>query len=482
MEEDILFEKLKENVELTRKKILRCLDKTKTQSESKISWNSIWTELQKTDWKVSAEMMQRLKVWYLLREAFSAPKYSKEKLDVKKDDYVIEENRDLSHILPAFMIESLIELEDSDVNPLTELTSNKSLSFQQTKKPKSHVQHDAWRDQVTIRQIGAVPVYNSNEDGQLAGQSMGFSCPHFGNDMPTYLSSNYQSSHTTSYFQSYRGLEIQSNHCPVKIDNSCLAVNLLKADSPCFYPRSHATANHDEWMSEVETNNFSTQRNYGMNFNVPNGYSANNYKFQPELENRNPNYPVVQCRAPSRKYQLRRMYMENNNQRRYHSRRSSSYKQNSFPLNRESQRVEQQFYPPLKETRWNAPKKGKCKVRATHRNQKSKHCNSQKDKPIKHNESIFPPKDYNCEKGDLLVHAIMSSSIKPKDVELALENLGYELRYITKRKCKFPTKCVCSFILSGDKTHILTTRSILINSREVEFVCDEKEITPYLLN
>jgi len=485
MEEDTFFEKLKENVELTRKKILRCMVKTKTQSESKISWNSIWTELQKTDLQVSTEMMQRLKVWYLLREAFSAPQSPKEKLDIKKDDYVTEANRDLSLTLPAFMIESLIEPEDCHLNPLTEITSNKSLSSQQSKKPKSNVQHHAWRDQVTIQKSDVLPLYDSKIDGRRSGQSMSVSCPHFGNDIPTptYISSNYQSSCSTSHFQSNQGHEFQSIHCPGKINNSCPTVNLLKADSPCFYPRSHAISNHHEWISGVETNNFSNQRNYGMKFNVPNGYSANKFKFRPdELENRNPNYQGAHCRAPFRKYQLRRMYIENNNPRRRRSRRSSSYKKNSCPWNRESQKVEQQFYPQLRETRWNAPKKGSCKARANHQRQKSKHYNSLKDNHIKYNESIFPPKDYDCEKGDLLVHAIMSLSIKPKDVELALEDRGYELKYITTRKCKFPNKWVCSLIANGDKTHILTTKSIFINSREVEFVFDEKEITPYLLN
>jgi len=80
------------------------------------------------------------------------------------------------------------------------------------------------------------------------------------------------------------------------------------------------------------------------------------------------------------------------------------------------------------------------------------------------------------------VHAIVSLSVKPKDVRLALKDRGYKLKYITKRKCKFPNKWVCSLIASGDKAHILTTEKILVNSLKVEFVCDEEDITPYLLH
>jgi len=92
----------------------------------------------------------------------------------------------------------------------------------------------------------------------------------------------------------------------------------------------------------------------------------------------------------------------------------------------------------------------------------------------------FPPKDYKYEKGDWVVHAIMSSCSTPEDLKVALRERGYELKHIIKRDCTLPQKWICSLIASADRTHIITSENIWLKGWEVEFVCDEEDIFPFL--
>jgi len=93
----------------------------------------------------------------------------------------------------------------------------------------------------------------------------------------------------------------------------------------------------------------------------------------------------------------------------------------------------------------------------------------------------FPPKDYIYERGDWVVHAIMSSSASPDDLKQTLKDRGYELKYIIKRKCTLPNKWICSLIASADRTHILTSENIWLKGWDVDFVCEEEDISSFLV-
>jgi len=95
--------------------------------------------------------------------------------------------------------------------------------------------------------------------------------------------------------------------------------------------------------------------------------------------------------------------------------------------------------------------------------------------------SSFPPKGYVYEKGDWVVHSIMSSVSTPEDLTVALRERGYELKHIIKRECTLPQKWICSLIASADRTHIITSENIWLKGWEVDFVCDEEDISPFLL-
>jgi len=112
----------------------------------------------------------------------------------------------------------------------------------------------------------------------------------------------------------------------------------------------------------MEKNGFNSSSNYRMKFDLPKRYSANNLEFRPiDLENRNPNSYVAPWRAPSRKYQLRR-YVGDTNLKRGRSRYSYSYKNHFDQLHKKSQKVDQQLYPPLMETKWTGQKKRKMQA------------------------------------------------------------------------------------------------------------------------
>jgi len=93
----------------------------------------------------------------------------------------------------------------------------------------------------------------------------------------------------------------------------------------------------------------------------------------------------------------------------------------------------------------------------------------------------FPPKEYKYERGDWVVHAIMSTSASPNDLKQALKDRGYELKYIIKRGCTLPNKWICSLVASADRTHILTSENIWLKGWEVDFVCNEEDMTSFLL-
>merc|ERR1719320_2250800 len=95
--------------------------------------------------------------------------------------------------------------------------------------------------------------------------------------------------------------------------------------------------------------------------------------------------------------------------------------------------------------------------------------------------SSFPPKGFVYEKGDWIVHSIMSSVSTPEDLKVALNQRGYELKHIIKRECKLPQKWICSLIARADRTHIITSENIWLKGWEVNFVCDEEDISPFLL-
>jgi len=63
----------------------------------------------------------------------------------------------------------------------------------------------------------------------------------------------------------------------------------------------------------------------------------------------------------------------------------------------------------------------------------------------------------------------------------ALKDIGYELKYIIKRECILPNKWICSLVASADRTHILTSENIWLKGWEVDFVCNEEDVTSFLV-
>jgi len=483
-----LFEELKENVELSRRKIRKCMVKTGNQAETKISWNSIWNELQKTDWHASTEVTQRLKVWYLLRETFSAPKSSEPKTNVDKDGGDKQENRDLSHTLPAFMIESLVQPGDRwDEDAATKITSNKPSSDQQGPKLGRWPQQDVIQDLARLRESGVDPTNEYHTEGQPRDWSYNFPVPHqpesigYLSPKPTPLpSSNYQAHYSSSQRQINRRHDIQQKQRAVKREPWGPPVNFPRVDSPPFIPRTREMFTQRNWNNEAEAKEFCSQSNYRAKPGVQRRSKSNHFELRP-LNGENPNAEGVPLRPPSQQYQLRRMPMEKPCVKLGRPRRSSSQKYNLRRLDKENPKGDKPFFTPRSESKPNAPKRWRYRLRAALQKQKKQNQNPQRETRRKPKGPIFPPKDYRHMKGDWVVHALVSLNVQPNHLRLALERRGYELKYITKRKCKLKNKWVCSLIANADRTHVLTSENIWVNSWEVEFVCNEEEIAPYLL-
>jgi len=75
----------------------------------------------------------------------------------------------------------------------------------------------------------------------------------------------------------------------------------------------------------------------------------------------------------------------------------------------------------------------------------------------------------------------MSSFSTREDLKVALRERGYELKHIIKRDCILPQKWICSLVASADRTHIITSENIWLKGWEVQFVCNEEEISPFLV-
>jgi len=486
MEEDTVFELLKENVELARKKIRKCMVETENKAETKISWNAIWNELQKTDWLVSTELTQRLKVWYLLRDP--APKSSEPKTNLVIDSCDKQENRDLSHTLPAFMIESLVQPGDRwDQDAANKITSNKPSSDQQRANLGRQQQQDAVQDFAPPRECGVDPNIEYHTEVQSRDQSFNFPCSPQPERMgylspkPTPLSSsNYQSHYTTCQRQSNRRFDFEPKHRALKKEHWCPPGNFPRVDCPPFIPRSRKMITQRNWNSEAEAKGFSSQSNYRVKPSVPRRSSSNHFELRP-VNMENPNAEGVPWRPPSQQWQLRRMPVDKPALKPGRPRRSSSQKYNLRRMDKDNHKGDKPFFTPRAEPKPNASKKWKYKLRAAFQKQKKQHPNRQRDGRGKPKGPIFPPRDYSYQNGDWVVHAIVSLSVKPTDIRLALEKRGYELKYITKRKCKIKDKWVCSLIANADRTHVLTSENIWVNSWEVEFVCKEEEIAKFLL-
>jgi len=506
-----LFEELKENVELSRKKIRKCMVMTGKETD-KISWNSIWNELQKTDWHASTELTQRLKVWYLLRETFSTPNSSEPKKNVDKDCGDKQENRDLSHTLPAFMIESLVQPGDCwDEDAATNIILNKPSIDQQGPELGGWQQQDAIQDLSILQDSGV----DSTNEYLTKGQSKdlmysSFPVPHqperisgYMNPQPNPLDSlNYQAQYSLSQRQSKQRHDIQQKQRSVKKEHryspadflreekkrpehkpnrkSRYSADFFSVDSPPFIPRAHKMVTQRNWQFEAEAKGFNRQSNYRVKPGVPRRSKSNHFHLRP-LRGENTNAEKVPWRPPPQDC-LRRMPMEKSYVKPGRSMRSSPQKYNLRRLDMENPKSEKPAFTPRNESKTNAPKRWRYRLRAALQKQKKQHYNAQRETSGRAKGPIFPPRHYRRVKGDWVVHAIVSLSVQPNDLRLALEKRGYELKYITKRKCKLKDKWFCSLIANADRTHVLTSENIWVNSWEVVFVCNKEEIARFLLN
>jgi len=455
MEEDIQFAKLKECVEHSRKKIRQCMVK-KNHADERISWNSIWNELQKNDWQVSKEMKQRLQFWYGLTGPFSTPRPKiREKFNVNVAE---DEDRELSHTLPSFMIDGWPEeMEKQDVAART--TSSVLYAPQADFFGKTIQQQDVVQNQLSLEvsawslggvaapiSVAAVPAGGCHAENWLVTREESFSnhpsswsparlarINEFVPKMTPAAATRSAMLQTIVIPNRRLGLqhEIQSKST-VKIEPWCLP---LASTSFSMLPHeTNSQQNTENWRREqVDTKSF---RSYQIKPGVP--------------------------RRSSPDYQ------------------SSSRQIVDSQLLAETVNTDQQYTPPSlkKNTLWRE-KRVILKTEYKKKNVPSSSLKS--NRKTKDFTLTFPPGNYVRKRGDWIVHAIVSICAQPDDLRLALEKRGYELKYITKRKCTLPNKWVCSLIANADRTHILTSENIWVNSWEVDFVCSEEDIAPFLV-
>jgi len=504
-----LLEELKEKVELSRKKIRKCMVMTGKKPE-KISWNSIWNELQKTDWHASTEMTQRLKFWYLIRETSSTPNESEPKTDVEEGCGDKQEKRDLSHTLPAFMIESLVQPEDRwDKDAATKFTLNKPSSNQWGPKLKGWQQQEAIQDFSPLQDCGVDSTNEYLTEEPPRDLIYNFPIPHqperIGGHMcpPLTLldSSNYQAHYSLTQRQCKHRHDIQQKQRAAEDEyNRYLLADFpneerkrptqnqskkgrynaefFSIDSPPFIPRENKMFTQRNWQFESEAKGCNKQSNYRVKQGVPRRSTSNHFDLRPS-SGENPNAEGVPWRPPPQHYNLHQMPMQKPCVKPARPRRSSPQKYNLRRLDMGNPKSDKPFFTPRNESKPNAQKR--YRSRAALQNQKKRHNDAQRKTSGRSKGPIFPPRDYRHVKGDWVVHAIVSLNVQPSDLRLALEKRGYELKYITKRKCKLKGKWFCSLIANADRTHVLTSENIWVNSWEVEFVCNEEEIARFLL-
>jgi len=486
MEEDTLFEKLKESVWLSRRKIRKCKVKKKDHAETRISWNSIWNELKKTDWCASEELTQRLKVWY----SFSEP-----------SDMATEkrEKRDLSHTLPSFMIKSLVHSEDQwDQDASTEITSTKKDNV--TDKSEKELigksiqqQIDVIQEQLPLK-VSLESFSSSSEayptESRTVNQCLNsfdiqsrWSPPklsrlnHLAPEFtpakakidPVYKT-NAKKTHSNQKYKIQSKAVVKEHWCPPARPQLSERASIFIPHAP---RESFTWRKTEQWNSEkMQTKSFRGKQAYPPHET----FTQRSIKKKTSEELKTKGF-TSKLGAPTRSsyhdFQLRLKHSNAN----YLSPPTSCVRV-------ESPRDKRKVFG-LENPNPNVPS---CKTKPIYhkRNRracwkkKSKYSSPSREVPAKPKGPIFPPKDYIYEKGDWLVHAIVSLSSKPDDVTRALEKRGYKPKYILKRKCNLPNKWVCSLIANADRTHILTSENIWLNSWEVEFVCSEEEIAPFL--
>jgi len=483
-----LFEKLKESVWLSRRKIRKCTVKKKDHAETRISWNSIWNELKKTDWCASEELTQRLKVWY----SFSEP-----------SDMASErpEKRDLSHTLPAFMIESLVHSEDRwDQEPSTEITSTKKDSVPD--KSNKERLGKSIQQQINVaqaQQVSLESVPSSSEVYRTERRNMDQSlnsfdshgrwsppklsrlnhlAPEFtpakANISPSYKT-NLKSTHSNQKYEIQSKTVVKEHWCPPARPPQSERISIFVPRSP---RETFTQRRVEHWDSEnMETKSFRGKQAYPFHET----FTQRNVQKRTSEEQKTKVLTSklgAQTRSSYQDFQFRHKHSNAN----YQSTPTSCVRGESP---RDKRKVFGQENPNPNHHHVSVHS---CKTKPIYhrRNRcvswkkKSKYFSPSKEVPIKPESPVFPPKGYIYEKGDWVVHAIVSLSSKPEDVTLALEKRGYKLKHILKRKCNLPNKWVCSLIASADRTHILTSENIWLNSWEVEFVCSEEEIAPFL--
>jgi len=488
MEEDTLFEKLKESVWLSRRKIRRCTVKKEDHAETRISWNSIWNELKKTDWCASEELTQRLKVWY----SFSEPS------DMACDK---REKRDLSHTLPSFMIKSLVHSEDHwDQEPSTEITSPKKDTV--LDKSEKELIGKSIQQQIDVAQaqqslkVSLESGASSSDVYQTERQTVNQSLNSFDTQsrwLPPKLSrlnhlapeftpaktkinpvykTNAQRSHTNQKYKIQSKAVVKEHWCPPGRPpvSERMSIFIPRAPRETFTERRV-----EQWNSEkMETKSFRGKQAYPPHetFTQRNVEKRTSKELKTKVITSKLGAPI---RSSFQDFQLRLKHSNAN----YLSPSTSCVRVESPRDKRKVFGLDNPNPNPDVPSCKTKPIYHKRNRRASWK-KKGKYSSPSKEVPAKPKGPVFPPKDYICEKGDWLVHAIVSLSSKPEDVKSALEKRGYKLKYILKRKCNLPNKWVCSLIASADRTHILTSENIWLNSWEVEFVCSEEEIAPFL--
>jgi len=125
-------------------------------------------------------------------------------------------------------------------------------------------------------------------------------------------------------------------------------------------------------------------------------------------------------------------------------------------------------------------KERSCLVKQSHEQSSSSNVSDEARNLEEKPKIDFPPVGYVYKRGDWVAHAIVSSSASSEDLRQALEDRGYELKHILRRKCTLPNKWVCSCVVSADRTHILTSENIWLKGWEVDFVCNLEEILSFL--
>jgi hypothetical protein len=473
MDDDLLFQELKESVIRHKKKIWKRMVR-KNLVITSVTWDAIWREMKKSRGEVNPELVHRLQSWYLLYKEFPSHKTEEQVLlspncDMKQETYFSPLSFDLEDIvLPG----DLWYREDPIVTP--DQTSNEQL-------PSIPMSERACKWEFTVDQkkeelLEVCP--NPNLQGETMKRQNPAPEKRKGLPLPT----------ATPVWTRVppAGDGVYPEDC--------------EKDGPVTFGDKHNSqqASKDAQRGVQESKNKGNENTRSMKIRKPKENSSRSevkkvhwsppFESRPhELKPRNPNFKrdsqtQAQHYVSQQSEQIGDIHPKPNARGKPFYRRivpmaSSKYRQSQSWSSNGKSRSQNQIPQSKPRTKLKYHKKReKWQLQQESKGQRVAHTETSTIKK----RSDFPPRGYVYHKGDWTVHAIVSSSAEITDVKDALERRDYKVKFIVRRKCKLPKKWICSLIASADRTHILTSENIWLKGWEVDFVCNEEEIAQFL--